>query len=77
MKNLLKRFWNWLVSLFTTRYNIAVSYNSEWGDQDDQHFSNVRTITKQTQNELKFVDENKKPVVIRSAAGFNYKIEVV
>ncbi len=73
----IKKFWSWLYSLFTTRYNIVVSYDSEWGNNDDQYFNNVRSIQKQTQNELKFIDENKSPVVIRSAAGLNYKIEEV
>ena len=74
---IIKKFWSWLCSIFTTRYNIVVSYDSEWGNNDDQHFNNVRSIQKQTQNELKFIDENKSPVVIRSAAGLNYKIEEV
>ena len=76
-KAFLKRLWQWVRSLFVTRYNISVSYNNEWGDSDDQHFEDVRKITKQTNNELLFVDENKSPVVIRSAAGLNYKIEEV
>ena len=74
---IIKKIWSWLYSLFITRYNIVVSYDSEWGNNDDQHFNNVRSIQKQTQNELKFIDENKRPVVIRSAAGLNYKIEEV
>ena len=74
---IIKKIWSWLYSLITTRYNIVVSYDSEWGNNDDQHFKNVRSIQKQTQNELKFIDENKSPVVIRSAAGLNYKIEEV
>ena len=74
---IIKKIWSWFYSLFTTRYNIVVSYDSEWGNNDDQYFNNVRSISKQTQNELKFIDENKSPVVIRSAAGLNYKIEEV
>tara|TARA_Y100000590_G_scaffold457936_2_gene611602 strand:+ start:115 stop:348 length:234 start_codon:yes stop_codon:yes gene_type:complete len=75
MKKYLTQFWEWIKSLFTTRYDIHVSYNNEWGDADDQYFEGVRTISKQTQNELKFVDKNKSPVIIRSAAGLNYRIE--
>ena len=75
IKKLFLNFWEWFKSLFRTRYDIHVSYNSEWGDSDDQHFPNVRKITKQTEKELRFIDQNKSPVIIRSAAGLNYKIE--
>ena len=74
---IIKKIWSWFYSLFTTRYNIVVSYDSEWGNHDDQIFNNVRSISKQTTNELKFIDEEKRPVIIRSSAGLNYKIEVV
>ncbi len=77
MKQILIKFWRWIVSLFVTRYRVSVSYNSQWGDSDDKHYDNVRSIKKQTDKILTFVDENKNPVTIRSAAGLNYRIEVI
>jgi hypothetical protein len=76
-KKIMRSLYEWIRSLFVTRYNIHVSYNSEWGDSDDQYFEDVRKITKQTHNELKFIDNDKSPVIIRSAAGLNYRIEEV
>ena len=77
VKEIIKNIYVWIRALFTTRYNIHVSYNNEWGDSDDQYFEDVRKITKQTNNELMFIDKDKSPVIIRSATGLNYRIEVV
>jgi hypothetical protein len=76
-KKIMRSLYEWVRSLFVTRYNIHVSYNNEWGDSDDQYYEDVRKITKQTHNELKFIDNDKSPVIIRSAAGLNYRIEEV
>ena len=35
MKQALKNLWNWFLDLFRTRYKVCVSYNSQWGDNDD------------------------------------------
>ena len=29
---------NWFIDLFTTRYTIHISYDSEWGNADDRTF---------------------------------------
>ena len=31
-----KKIINWLISLFVTRYQIRVSFNKEYGDEDDK-----------------------------------------
>ena len=72
---MLKRFWNWLKSFFIgPRYNIYVTYDSEWGNDDDKIFHEVRKIIKQTQYELIFIKHDKKQVVIRSSGGLRYRI---
>ena len=34
----LKEFWYWFTSWFITYYEVKVSYNHVWGDEDDQVF---------------------------------------
>ena len=74
--SILKRFYYWIKSLFTTRYTILVSYDSQWGNADDKIYTGVRSIQKQTFKELKFITEDKRPVHIKANSGLNYKIEV-
>ena len=71
----LKKLINWLIDLFTTRYTIHISYDSEWGNADDRTFKNVRKINKQTFKELRFIDENKKSINIKCESGLRYRIE--
>ena len=49
LKNIALKIFNWILSLFRTRYRVTVSYNAEWGDKDDRVYRNVRKIiTKST-----------------------------
>ena len=76
MKEALLNLWNSFLDLFRTRYIVSVSYNSQWGDADDKTYTDVRKIIKTTDKILEFTDKDKNRVVIRSAAGLNYRIEV-
>ena len=76
MKEALLNLWNSFLDLFITRYIVSVSYNSQWGDADDKTYTNVRKIIKTTDKILMFTDKDKNRVVIRSAAGLNYRVEV-
>jgi len=76
LKNTALKIFNWILSLFRTRYRVTVSYNAEWGDKDDRVYRNVRKIITKKEKILSFIDEDKRPVEIRGAAGLNYKIEV-
>ena len=76
LKSTAVKIWNWVLSLFRTRYCVSVSYNAEWGDKDDRVYRNVRKIITKKEKLLSFIDENKNPVEIRGATGLNYKIEV-
>lgn len=71
----LKRLYNWILSFFKTQYTIFVSYDSQFGNQDDRVFNHVKSIQTQTFKELKFVDENKKLIHIKSESGLKYRIE--
>lgn len=73
----MKKFWSWLVSLFSTRYKITVSYDNVWGNEDDKVYNNVRKVLKQNFKEIKFIDENKNTVIIRGSSGLKYIIEVM
>jgi hypothetical protein len=68
------KFWQWLKSLFITRYRITVSYNNEWGDSDDKEFISKKVIT-QKEKHLKFRDNDGKLIEIRSVQGLHYRIE--
>ena len=68
--------WLWIVSLFQTRYNLTVSYNSTYGDADDQSFI-VRKFYNKQDKYLKFKTDDKEVVEIRGAEGLNYKIEEI
>ncbi len=66
--------WTWIVNLFKTRYKLTVSYNSTYGDKDDESFIVLSFYNKQ-EKYLKFKTEDKEIVEIRGAEGLNYKIE--
>lgn len=72
--NKLKEIWTWIVNLFKTRYKLTVSYNSTYGDKDDESFIVLSFYNKQ-EKYLKFKTEDKEIVEIRGAEGLNYKIE--
>ena len=70
----LKKFWYWLKSLFITYYVLKVSYNSTWGDSDDQEYI-VKKFIKKQDKFLKFVTQEGELVEIRGAEGLNYRIQ--
>ncbi len=74
MKQKLKEIWNWIVNLFRTRYKLTVSYNSTYGDADDQEFIVKKFYYKQ-EKYISFKDENDVTVEIRGAEGINYRIQ--
>ncbi len=69
-----KEFWLWIISKLFPRYTLKVSYNSTWGDQDDQEFI-VKKFLKRQEKYLKFVTHEGDLVEIRGADGLNYRIE--
>ena len=73
--NHLKNFWYWLSSFWTLIYTIHVSYDSQWGNEDDQVYEHVRKIIKANFKELKFRTDDKRTVHIRGMNGLRYKIE--
>ena len=68
--------WTWLTSLFKTRYKLTVSYNSTYGDADDQTFI-VRKFYNKQDKYLKFQTDKKEVVELRGAEGLNYRIEEI
>jgi hypothetical protein len=66
--------WLWIVTLFSTRYQLTVSYNSTYGDADDQTFIVKKFYWKQDKF-ISFKDENNDTVEIRGAEGLNYRIQ--
>ena len=76
LKTWLKQVWTWLTSLFKTRYKLTVSYNSTYGDADDQTFI-VRKFYNKQDKYLKFQTDKKEVVELRGAEGLNYRIEEI
>ncbi len=76
LKTWLKQVWTWLTSLFRTRYKLTVSYNSTYGDADDQTFI-VRKFYNKQDKYLKFQTDKKEVVELRGAEGLNYRIEEI
>ena len=76
LKTWLKQVWTWLTSLFKTRYKLTVSYNSTYGDADDQTFI-VRKFYNKQEKYLKFQTDKKEVVELRGAEGLNYRIEEI
>jgi hypothetical protein len=70
----LKQVIDWIISLFTTRYKITVSFNKEYGDLDDKSYISKKILV-QKEKHLKFRDENNRLIEYRSASGLNYIIE--
>lgn len=76
IKTTLTNLWAWLKSLFQTRYKLTVSYNSTYGDADDQSFI-VKKFYSKKDKYLSFKTDDDETVEIRGAEGLNYKIEEV
>ncbi len=74
VKQKLKLFYNWFVSLFQTRYKITVSFNREYGDTDDKTYISKKILI-QKEKHLKFRTLDKKLIEYRSSTGLNYIIE--
>ncbi len=76
LKKWLKQVWTWLTSLFKTRYKLTVSYNSTYGDSDDQTFIVKKFYYKQDKY-ISFKTDSDEVVEIRGAEGLNYRIEEI
>ena len=74
LKQWVKYIYEWIKSLFITRYKITVSFNSVYGDADDRSFVAKKIIT-QKEKHLKFRDEDNKVIEYRSSGGLNFIIE--
>ena len=70
----MKKFWRWVKSLFTQYYRITVSFDTEYGNNDDKHYI-AKKILIQKEKHLKFRDEDNRVVEFRSSSGLNYIIE--
>ena len=73
--NFFRSIWLRILRWFSTRYTIHISYDSQWGNSDDQEFNHVRKILKSNFKELKFRTEDHRVVHIRGMSGLRYKIE--
>jgi len=74
IKDVLVSIAYWIWEKLKTRYKVTVSFNKEYGDEDDKVYISKKIIV-QTENHIKFRDENNKLVEYRSASGLNYIIE--
>ena len=78
MKNFIISTWEkiqWFLRLFQKRYTIYVSFDSQWGNDDDQVYMHVRKVIKANFKELKFRTDDKRVIHIRGMQGLRYKIE--
>jgi len=78
MKNFVISTWKkiqWFLRLFQKRYTIYVSFDSQWGNDDDQVYTHVRKVIKANFKELKFRTDDKRVIHIRGMQGLRYKIE--
>lgn len=69
----LAKFWFWFKSWFITYYTLKVSYNSTWGDSDDQEYI-VKKFIKKNPKYISFYTEEGDFVEISGAEGLNYRI---
>ena len=72
----LKEWYIWLKSKFVPLYKVTVSFNSVYGDSDDQEFL-VKKIITQKEKHLKFRTNSGEVVQFTGAEGLNYKIEEI
>ena len=70
----MKKLWLKILSYFSTRYKLTVSYNNTYGDADDSTYI-VRKFYKKQDKYLSFLTEDKEVVEIRGAEGLNYRIQ--
>jgi len=70
----LNDWWFWFKNLFLSYYELTVSYNSVYGDADDEVFIVAKFYKKQDKY-LQFKTEDGDIVEIRGAEGLNYKIK--
>ena len=70
----MKACWEWIKSLFTTRYRITVSFNTQYGDSDDRVYI-VKKLLVSKEKHLKFRDEHGKIIEYKSSVGLNYIVE--
>ena len=73
-KKIVNFYW-WLILLFQKRYTIIVSYDSQWGNEDDQEWNHVRKIIKANFKELKFRTHDRRTIHIKGMNGLRYRIE--
>tara|TARA_Y100001938_G_C7871785_1_gene320656 strand:- start:119 stop:370 length:252 start_codon:yes stop_codon:yes gene_type:complete len=73
--NFIVKIYKWLYRYFTKRYTIHVSYDSHWGNEDDQVWCGVRKIIKQNFKELRFRTHDKRTIHIKGMNGLRYRIE--
>lgn len=73
LKKNLKKVWLWIVSWFSQRWKLEVSYNKEWGDSDDRQYIVKKFLIKKEKH-LKFITHDKEIVEISSPSGLNYRI---
>ena len=71
----LKAFYWWFITLVQKRYTVTVSYDSQWGNEDDQEWIHVRKIIKANFKELKFRTDDKRTIHIKGMSGLRYRIE--
>jgi hypothetical protein len=71
--NKLVEFYYWFIDWFIVYEELTVSYNSTYGDADDQMFV-VRKFYKKQPKYLKFKTREGDIVEIRGAEGLNYRI---
>jgi hypothetical protein len=74
VKEKIKKLYDWILSLFETRYKVTVSFNKEYGDTDDKTYVSKKILI-QKEKHLKFRTLDKKLIEYRSATGLNYIIE--
>tara|TARA_R100000995_G_C3429898_1_gene98022 strand:- start:397 stop:624 length:228 start_codon:yes stop_codon:yes gene_type:complete len=70
----IKKIYNYLYSLFITKYKVTVSFNKSYGDSDDKIYL-TKKILVQKEKHLKFRSMDGKVIEYRSASGLNYIIE--
>lgn len=75
LKTKLINFWWWFITLIQKRYTVVVSYDNQWGNEDDQEWTHVRKIIKANFKELKFRTNDKRTIHIKGMSGLRYRIE--
>ena len=70
----LKKLLDWILSFFRTRYEILVSFDTRYGNNDDQSFIAKKLFTT-TEKHLKFRTDENQLIEFKSASGLNYIIK--